>query len=331
MSARIIKRDSRLAIWARRIALFSAQLLLVGVALHRFAAIGSPELTNLLAVAIAGALTGLVMALVALAQIWRRGTLGVGVALSAFFISLLLLAAPLWHLPSLLFKPKINQIVTDPRAVPEFVALKGKRPEWANTFDYPGPAFADKQAKAYPDIRPMTLERSREETYNLVLDAVKTMGWEIAAARPPSETEPGHIEAVAMTPIVSYADDVAIEITSVRNESRIDVRSASRYGEHDFGANAARIRRLFANVKTGLEEGEKNALEMALARRAREARRVREEREKKERAAEAKRRAEMREARRRPPPPPPVIAEEVQPTVQPRRRRFFRFWDRFGE
>lgn len=332
MSARIIKRDSRLAIWARRIALFCAQLLIVGVALHRFEAIGSMELTNLLAVSIAGALASLIMAVVALGQIWARGTLGVGTALGAFCISLLLLAGPLWHLPSLLFKPKINDIATDTASPPKFVALRGKRPSDANGYDYPGADFAAQQAQAYPDIRPMTLERSREETYDLVIDAVQAMGWDVVLAKRPSDTDAGRIEAVATTPIVSFADDVAIAITSARNESRIDVRSASRYGEHDFGANAARIRRLFANVKTGLEEGEKNALEMALARRAREARRVRDEKEKKKRTAEAKRRAQMREARRRPP-PPPVVQQQPVVEEEPRRRRrgLFRFWDRFGE
>ena len=177
MSARIIKRDSRLAIWARRIALFCAQLLIVGVALHRFEAIGSMELTNLLAVSIAGALASLIMAVVALAQIWGRGTLGVGTALGAFCISLLLLAGPLWHLPSLLFKPKDQRYRHDTTSPPQFVALRGKRPPDANGYDYPGASFADQQAQAYPDIRPMTLERSREETYDLVIDAVTAMGW----------------------------------------------------------------------------------------------------------------------------------------------------------
>jgi len=336
MSARIIKRESKLAIWARRIALFSVQLLVIGVLLHRFAKIGSLELTNLLAVSIAGALVALIIGMVALGQIWSRGTLGVGTALTAMCASLLMLAIPLWHLPSLLFKPKINDIVTDPRAPPVFIALLGKRPADANPLDYSSKGFADRQARAYPNIRPMTLERSREETFDLVLNAVKVMGWDIVASQPPSDESAGRIEAVARTPIASYADDVAILVSSARNESRIDVRSASRYGEHDFGANAARIRRLFANVKTGLEEGEKNALELALARRAREARRVREEKEREERAKEAKRRLELREARRRPPPPvQPSVPDEQEPTVQQRRRDsgrgWRRFWERFGE
>jgi len=334
MSARIIRRESRLAVWAQRLALFCVQLLVVGVALHRFSAIGAPAFTNLLAVAVAGALAALIAAGVALAQIWSRGARGVGTALAALGLSLVLLALPLWHLPALLFKPRINDIVTDPLAPLLFTALQGKRPAGANAYDYPGKPFAEKQARAYPDIRPMTLERSREETYDLVLNAVKAMGLEVVAAEPPTDEGGGRIEAVALTPVAAYADDVAIRVSSVRNESRIDVRSASRYGEHDFGANAARIRRLFANIKTELEEGEKAALEMALARRAREARRVRDEKEKEERAKEAEKRRQLREARRRPPPPPPVVQAQPEPTVQPRRtRRFglFRFWDQFGD
>ena len=35
----------------------------------------------------------------------------------------------------------------------------------------------------------------------------------------------------------------------------------SRYGLHDLGANAERIRTLFAEVKAGLEKGEKTGLE----------------------------------------------------------------------
>ena len=123
----------------------------------------------MLAVSIAGALVGLIMAMVALARIWVRGTLGVGTALTAFCICLAMLAGPLWHLPSLLFKPRINDIVTDPATPPAFVVLRGARPSGANAYDYPGADFARKQIKAYPDIRPMTLERSREETYDLVL------------------------------------------------------------------------------------------------------------------------------------------------------------------
>jgi hypothetical protein len=43
----------------------------------------------------------------------------------------------------------------------------------------------------------------------------------------------------------------------------IDARSVSRYGMTDLGANAARIRKLFAEVTAALEKGEKTVLEQA--------------------------------------------------------------------
>jgi hypothetical protein len=96
---------------------------------------------------------------------------------------------------------------------------------------------------------------------------------------------------------VGFPDDIAVVVSTARSESRIDVRSASRFGEHDFGANARRIRHFFTKVKTGLEEGEKRALEIALARRAKEEWKARKERKK---AEIAKRKAERaREAKER--------------------------------
>jgi hypothetical protein len=41
------------------------------------------------------------------------------------------------------------------------------------------------------------------------------------------------------------------------------MRSVSRYGQHDFGTNAERIRAFYAEVNTALEKGEKTVLEQA--------------------------------------------------------------------
>jgi len=298
MTARLKKRESKLALWSRRIALFSAQLLIIGIILHHFSVLGSREVTNLLAVGIAFALLALVMAGIALLDIWRRGTLGGGLAGWAVFIALVILAAPLWYFPDLLLKPKINDIVTDPNAPPSFVEIAKLRPAEANKAQYPGQAFARQQVNAYPDIAPMTLERSREETYNLVRRTIDELGWTVVSEQEPSETEPGRIEATAKTLIVGFPDDIAVVVSTARSESRIDMRSASRYGQHDFGANARRIRLFFRKVKTGLEEGEKRALEVALARRAKEEWKARKEREKIELAKRKAQRAREDQQRR---------------------------------
>lgn len=286
------------AVWSRRIALFAAQLMVLGVILHQLGAVTTPVVNNLLSIAVAIALAGLLFAGLALVMIWRQGMTGAGRALGGAFVALGVLAVPLWYLPDLLLRPKINDVATDLSTPPAFLAAAADRPGDANPLTYPGAQFAELQAQAYPDVRPMTLEKSRIEAYDLVREAVERLDWRILSARKPTETTPGHIEAVAKTLIMGFADDVVIRITAVNQDARIDMRSASRYGEHDFGANARRIRRLFTEVKIGLEEGEKRALEMALARRNKELKeKARRELERKQRLEQQARRLSRRRAR----------------------------------
>ena len=56
------------------------------------------------------------------------------------------------------------------------------------------------------------------------------------------------IEATARTPIMGFRDDVVIRVSPTSDGARVDMRSASRYGLYDFGANAARIRSLLEDI-----------------------------------------------------------------------------------
>src|SRR5207253_1520508 len=56
------------------------------------------------------------------------------------------------------------------------------------------------------------------------------------------------IEAVARTPIMGFRDDIVVRIRPAEDGARVDIRSASRYGRHDFGANASRVRSLSEDV-----------------------------------------------------------------------------------
>ncbi len=58
----------------------------------------------------------------------------------------------------------------------------------------------------------------------------------------------GLIEAIARTPILGFRDDVVVRVRATSDGARIDVRSASRYGRHDFGTNAARVRNLINDI-----------------------------------------------------------------------------------
>ena len=58
---------------------------------------------------------------------------------------------------------------------------------------------------------------------------------------PPTDGGDGMIEALARTAILAFPVDVSIRITDEGETSYVDMRSASRYGRHDLGDNAARI------------------------------------------------------------------------------------------
>jgi uncharacterized protein (DUF1499 family) len=58
----------------------------------------------------------------------------------------------------------------------------------------------------------------------------------------------GRIEAVALTLIMGFREDIAIRIRSASGGVRIDMRSASRYGGHDLGSNARRIETFLADL-----------------------------------------------------------------------------------
>ena len=141
--------------------------------------------------------------------------------------------------------PPIHDISTDLDNPPAFVAVLPLRVAAANPAVHGGAELAAAQRSAYPDIAPLTLAVPAADAYARALARAKQMGWTIVAAVPADLSE-GRIEATATTFWFGFKDDVVVRIRSVDGGSRIDVRSVSRVGKSDVGANAARIRAFFA-------------------------------------------------------------------------------------
>jgi uncharacterized protein (DUF1499 family) len=249
-------------LWARRMALFFVQLLILTVLLHRFGSLATPAALNLLTVSIGGLVLAIIVAVAGLVRIWFGGQIGAGQAFAGIAIALIGLALPAYYLSQFFLLPQLNDIETTPRQPMQFSQLASQRPADANRIVEPDLTAAEIQETAYPDLRPMELERSATETFDIVHEAVKRIGWTIVLNEPPGE-QPGRIEATDRTMIMGYTDDVLVRVTGDDTHAFIDVRSVSRYGMHDLGANADRIRALFAEVKSALEKGEKTGLEQA--------------------------------------------------------------------
>ena len=128
----------------------------------------------------------------------------------------------------------IHDVSTDVDDPPPFVALRDTRLACKNGANYSGGIHNPS------DIQPQIFTQSRDKIFHAALYAANALQWHIAAA---VEAE-GRIEATATTRLMRFKDDVVIRIRAQDDGSgtRLDIRSASRVGSSDFGANAKRIR-----------------------------------------------------------------------------------------
>jgi uncharacterized protein (DUF1499 family) len=278
--------ESRKAVWSQRLALLFLILFAITFGLHRIGELPTPVAMKLFGAAIAGAAIAAGMGLVALAGIWREGYTGAGRAAAGVLVGAVMLAAPLWSLPDLLALPRIHEVTTDPQSPPAFQKLAAQRKEvGANAAAYQSDVSL--QAKAYPDIKPLPVNRPTEDAYSAVREAVKNLNWSIVAENPPANGRTGTIEATDRSSIFGFTDDVAIRVSGQGRSARVDVRSSARHGDHDLGRNAERVRTLFSEVKTRLSEIEKNeTMEKAVVIRETRMKKALEKKERERKAAE---------------------------------------------
>lgn len=134
--------------------------------------------------------------------------------------------------------PPIHDITTSPQDPPRFEAVVSLRGEGANSLDYDAEVLAEPTRSAYPFLETLQSPLTARAAFDRSVALVEDFGWELVAADP----EAGRVEATDTTTMYGFKDDVVIRIRPDGNASLIDVRSVSRVGQSDLGANAARIR-----------------------------------------------------------------------------------------
>jgi uncharacterized protein (DUF1499 family) len=189
-----------------------------------------------------GLLLGLVGLLVGLVGLWHtrasRARPGRNRALGGVGIGLVLAGIAIVPVSSLTKVPPINDITTDPNDPPSFTRAGEFEANRHRDLSYPGESFAGKQRDAYPDLEPIRINAPREAVFPEAEAAALALGWEITHR----DAKLGVIEATDTTEIFKFVDDIAIRVRSAGGRSVVDVRSKSRVGTGDLGANAARIR-----------------------------------------------------------------------------------------
>jgi uncharacterized protein (DUF1499 family) len=246
---------SGLASWARNLAVFAVVAVVVSIIIVRF---GFLEIKPALATFFGGlAIAGLsiLVGLAGFAAIWQNGSRGMGRILLAFLINALILAYPAYLAWQFRRLPAIHDISTDPIDPPRFEALARLRTgDGANPAVYAGLYSAEQQRHFYPDIEPIELEIPVDRAYALSLQIANKRKWLIIDERPPQPPRRvGRIEAVARTPIMGFREDISIRVVPDGDDSRVDIRSASRYFESDLGSNAARISKFIDDLNTAAD------------------------------------------------------------------------------
>jgi uncharacterized protein (DUF1499 family) len=244
-----------MSLWTVRLGLFSVALIGVGLLGLRLFSMPTPIAMNLFKAAFVGAILTFLVGGLALYQIWRRGHRGASTTLIGLAVALGIFAWPLAFLPTFRALPQINDITTDLQTPPKFVALAKARAPGANTPAYPA-SFAKAQTEGYPDIKPFVIDRSAEEAFEIVIASLnRTLKMKIMQEEPPKGRygQPGYVEAIDRTTVMGFTDDIVIRVDGDASTARVDVRSASRYGVHDLGRNASRVRKILKEIQWQVE------------------------------------------------------------------------------
>ncbi|MEE3330248.1 MAG: DUF1499 domain-containing protein [Myxococcota bacterium] len=136
--------------------------------------------------------------------------------------------------------PSINDITTDLADPPAFAADPAER---GRNMTYPAD-FVPQVEAAYPDLQPHAMSNTPADAFSRALAAADELGWKVTL----EDADAGTFEARDATTIFQFVDDVAVRIRSAGGGSVLDIRSKSRDGQGDLGANAARIRAFLAKL-----------------------------------------------------------------------------------
>lgn len=209
----------------------SLAVFIMGIGLAHFRAV--PPMAGLLLCAIGGALglAGLLLAAAVLAKhhAWAAAAVGL--------LGLVPLAFLATGVVNALRYPPVNDVSTDVTNPPGFEHAVRLPENAGRDMAFPvGNAAVIRQH--YPRLEPLPLDIPPDEAFALALgEAERRTAWVITRRDPASR----QFEGVAETVLFRWRDDFVVRVREAEGGSLLDMRSKSREGKSDLGANAARI------------------------------------------------------------------------------------------
>ena len=222
--------------WPALLGILAVQVPLI-LPIHAFAAF---IVTLLLAI------LALVLGLFSLWSDRGRADAELGPARRGAVAGFAILAITLIAIAPRLGAPRINDISTDVVDPPIFRIAQADKQN-ANDYMLFPTEFAPIIREAYPDLQPTLLTMPRYMAHYRVRRAAEQLGWEIVGDTP----DTGRLEARTYSRFFRFVDDVVVRIRTrgdMSEYSVVDIRSRSRVGRGDLGANANRIRQFLERL-----------------------------------------------------------------------------------
>ena len=238
---------SRAAYWSTRFAVLGLLLVVLVVFLHRLEMMHfSKAIIGLLVGALLG-LLAVVISVVGMFTSHKAEYSGQSLSWVGRILGLLAASPVLITFLTASGVPPIHDISTDLQNPPAFKAILDVRTETHNPLGRQNPSNLEAlQRKAYPDLKPILINKPVSQVFDQAQALVATLGWQVVA----SSQSKGRIEATAVTPIMRFKDDVIIRIQEAAGGATVDMRSVSRVGKSDLGANATRIRAFMTELQS---------------------------------------------------------------------------------
>ena len=234
--------------WPIRISLVAVLLLVLGPLLAFLGVL--PGFAGFIAFAL-GALVGFIGMVAGIISALRGQPKAgmVAVALGLFTI-----VAVLFPAMSAGSHPRINDISTDLEDVPAFTKASSLPGNEGRNLGYPE-EFKPIVRESYKDLKPLRVSKPPDVVFEQAVALAKAQpGWEVTAADPQART----FEGVVETGSFRFRDDFVVRVRPDAEATRVDMRSKSRVGKGDLGANAKRIEQflqgLAARMNTATEE-----------------------------------------------------------------------------
>ncbi len=240
MRREYVRRQSRAARWAMPPSVFSPVLAGVAILAHRFGSLSEQNFILVLLAALGFAVAGGLLALLGLRSLWRDAAIGGRrSALALLFCMPVLMpaAAAVWLSQT---TAHLSDISTDPQDPPHF-SVRAASGSGINTNEPPR-VNAVLQKQYYPDVTGRRYQLSADGIAAQISALAAESGWSQTHGGPVAQPNGEWIiEGTVTTTILGFKDDVVIRVTDEGESTYVDMRSASRFGGADLGANARRI------------------------------------------------------------------------------------------